>query len=192
MTIPTSLEYLVFNNPIVSIRKLPLCSGSGVQAAALCEGRMGFVHRESPLWAMSLFPLYTGVTRNLHDYRHSLSSSKAGDGWLFTWGLCWEECSGKPGAGLPRGKRGPGGSDEQVGTVGLGLSPMDVQMTNCSNLSSVPQTVHAVCPPPGHHPLAAVPLPAWARRRPEWLGTCIVGLVGSSPPDPLYLRLSEM
>lgn len=44
-------------------------------------------------------------------------------GVLFTWGLCWEECCGKPGAGLPRGKRGPGGSDEQVGTVGLGLSP---------------------------------------------------------------------
>lgn len=85
MIIQTSLEYLAFNNPTVSIGTLALCSNSGVQAVALCEDRMGFVHHESPLLAMSLLPLYTGVTRNPHGHSHSLSSSKA-DGGSYSHG----------------------------------------------------------------------------------------------------------
>lgn len=128
----------------------------------LCEDRMGFVRHEGPLLAMSLPPLKSGVTRNPHGHSHSLSSSKAGGGCLSHMAALLGRMLWKAWSGSAQRKRGPGGSGEQVGMMGQGLSPHGCSGNPPPDLSSVPQTVCTLCPLPRHtSPLAAVPLPAW-------------------------------
>lgn len=84
---------------------------------------MGFVCHKSPLLAMVLSSLCIGVPRNPYSHSHPLSSTRLTIDVLFMWRIRGEECCGGSGAGLPRGKSGPGGSEELLGATGLGLSP---------------------------------------------------------------------
>lgn len=48
-------------------------------------------------------------------------------GVLVTWRLCWEECCGKPGAGLPRERGALGVLESRWGRWGEASLPMDVR-----------------------------------------------------------------